>query len=293
MRRVIFVLILLQNICFAQFLAPHFGGKIGKQKPKQTQKESSKDTIASTNSINKNEASKSEKCDSCTIIFYGSTALNGTGDNLIDNLTATGRLAVAINFPFRARLNIGANLVNANPRKGIKKDSVDFNSLMFPETGNFGFLFNPSFILFNEGPKGSSFNLNGTYAFRKVMIDSPNIVFKISTVNIGLQYTWRHNSKDNKDQFIFSIMPYWNAFVIPNEDVRKFDSLVNDSLFEKNNKKAIIYSYGAKTTIQFKNFLFFADLRRNLHTVNFSDDNPLKGTKFNIGFMTFFTLKAL
>ena len=227
------------------------------------------------------------------VIFYGLTALNSSNENLADNLTATGRLAVQINLASNVIVNVGANLLNANPTKGVKKDSIDFNSLMFPETGNFGFLFNPTLRLFpGKIANGHSLHLDATYAYRRIALDSPSVSFKINSVNIGLRYTWSYNPGEEDNNFTFSLMPYWNLFNIPDEDVKKFDILLNDPLFLKTNTKAEIYSIGLKTVIQYKTFLFFADLRRNIKTNNLDDDNPFKGTKFNIGFATSVKLKS-
>lgn len=195
----------------------------------------------------------------------------------------------------RLKINIGANLLNANPSKGIKRDSIDFNSLMFPETGNFGFLFNPSYkiwpLLSSEDAEHSFF-IDATYSYRKVAIDSPNTSFKINTINLGLKYVWDCNKDDEEKRFIFSLLGYLNLFNVPDEDVKKFNSIMSDPLFSKVSKNAEIYSIGLKTTVQYKDFVFFADLRRNVKTKELDDDNPFKGTKFNIGFATSIRLKG-
>ena len=231
------------------------------------------------------------------VSFYGLTSLNSSNDNLVDNLTASGRLAVQfiLSTNSRLKINMGANLLNANPSKGIKKDSVDFNSLMFPETGNFGFMFNPSYKIWpytDSKNAEHSFFIDGTYSYRKVSIDSPNVSFKINSVNLGLKYMWDYKNDDEEKHFTFTLLGYWNLFNVPDEDVRKFNSIMSDSLFSKVSKGAEIYSIGLKTTIQYKQFLFFADLRRNIKTKDLDDNNPFKGTKFNIGFATALKLKS-
>ena len=277
MKKLIISLILLQSICKAQMTSPNFSySRLNKPRASNNFKAGKKDSLG-----HKNDS---------LITFYGLTALNGTNENIIDNLTATSRLAVEIKMFKKLRVNIGANLLNANPGKGIKKDSVDFNSLMFPETGNFGFLFNPSFYIIKD--TSQSLSLEGTYSYRKIKIDSPSVSFKINSVNIGLKYSWMYNGADDENPFEFTLMGYWNLFNIPDEDVTKFDMLINDPLFIKVNRNAEIYSIGLKTTIQYKSFIFFADLRRNLKTQNLDDNNPFKGTKFNIGFATSFKLKS-
>ena len=231
------------------------------------------------------------------VIFYGLTALNNENNDIFGSITATGRFAVQL-IPSNTgifKINLGANLLNANPSGGIKKDSVDFNSLMFPETGNFGFLFNPAVTIKNwpDGNSAHSVTAEGTFAYRKIRLDSPIVNFKILSYNLGLKYQWEYSpSADPNDNFIFTTMVYWNFFNIPDEDVSKFYVVINDPLFVETNKKGEISSVGVKSTIQYREFIFFADIRNNVNTKNLADENPLKGTKFNIGIATRFRIKS-
>lgn len=230
------------------------------------------------------------------VIFYGLTSLNSASSDLASSITATGRLAVLFSPAPSGifQLNMGANLLNAKPTKGIKKDSVDFTSLMFPESGNFGFLFNPSLRLgqwWEHDSSRHSLSAEGSFTYRRVSVDSPAVDFKVLTYNLGLKYQWDYKLGGG-DNFIFTGMVYWNYFNIPDEDVTKFNALLNDSLFNKVDKTAEISSFGCKLTAQYKNLVFFADLRRNRGTKNLSDDNPFKGTKFNIGFATLIPIKT-
>lgn len=186
---------------------------------------------------------------------------------------------------------MGVNLLNANPSKGIKRDSVDFNSLMFPETGNFGYLFSPSFRLNKNGNKENNYWIEASFAYRKVAVDSPSISFKAVSYNIGVKYEWDYVMEDD-NRITFSLMPYFNFFNIPNEDVKKFKSLIKDPLFENTNRGAVIPSFGVKNSMQYKNFIFFFDIRYNMKTSDLDDDNPIKGTKVNVGFVTAFSLKS-
>ncbi len=226
------------------------------------------------------------------VSFYALGSVSGSNDDVTKTITASGRLGVEFTSTERLKINIGANLLNSNPTSKIKKDSVDFNSLMFPETGNFGFLFNPSLRLTKISSVQHSVWLDGTFAYRRIAIDSPDVNFKVNTVNIGLKYVWSFNGGSD-DAFTFSFMPYWNLFNIPNEDVKRFNKVLNDPLFEKTIKGAAIFSLGAKTTVQYKTMMFYADLRSNLKTKELDDNNPFKGTKFNIGFSTYLHLKSI
>lgn len=276
MRKLLFIAALIcSDICYSQMLSPE------RMKIKDNKKEE------------KEETDKTKE----RVIFYGLTSLNSSNDNLVENITASGRLAVqfAPTPNSRLKINMGANLLNANPSKGIKKDSVDFNSLMFPETGNFGFMFSPSFRIWPWASSENaehSLHIDGTYSYRKVAIDSPDVSFKINSVNLGIKYMWDYKNDDPEKHFTFTLLGYWNLFNVPDEDVRKFNSIMSDSVFAKVSKGAEIYSVGLKTTVQYKQFIFFADLRRNIRTKQLDDNNPFKGTKFTIGFATSLRLKS-
>ena len=224
---------------------------------------------------------------------FGLTALNNSTNDVLSSLNGTGRLGVII-YPGskkKFKINMGVNLLNANPSKGIKKDSVDFNSMMFPETGNFGYLFSPSLLLFESENKENSVWLESSFAYRKVAVDSPAVSFKTLSYNMGIKYQWDYIMED-ENRITFTLMPYLNFFNIPNEDVKKFKSLINDPIFQKTNTGAMIPSIGVKNTMQYKNFLFFFDLRYNMKTNDLDDENPFKGTKVNVGFVTAFSLKS-
>lgn len=289
MRSIFLIITILgSSVCFSQMLTPY-----SETYRKVTKPKNGKGLAPDSTKVNGNEEpGEKEELNNERVIFYGLTSLNSSNEDLVDNITASGRLAVLF-LPFengKLQINMGANLLNANPKKGIERDSVDFNSLMFPETGNFGFLFNPALRLYKSGEH--SLFLDATYSYRKVAIDSPDISFKVNSVNIGAKYVWNYKKDDVDKHFIFTLMPYWNAFNVPDEDVTRFNSVINDPLFIKENTGAEIYSFGLKTSVQYKSFIFFADLRKNYNTKNLHDDNPFKGTKFNIGFATSVKLKG-
>ncbi len=224
---------------------------------------------------------------------FGLSSLNTSTNDALSSLNATGRLGMVIypNKNKRWKINMGINLLNANPSTGVKRDSVDFNSLMFPETGNFGYLFSPSYRLSKDGNKENNLWLEASFAYRKLAVDSPSISFKALSYNLGLKYVWDYVMQD-ENKVTFSLMPYFNFFNIPNEDVKKFKSLINDPLFQQTNNGAMIPSIGIKNSMQYKNFIFFFDIRYNMKTSDLDDDNPIKGTKVNVGFVTAFSLKS-
>lgn len=231
------------------------------------------------------------------VVFYASTSLSGETSDLEKSFTASGKLAVAANPIADFYLGIGANLLNVNPASQ-KRDSVDFNSLMFPETGNFGVLITPSYrINLGDQSSASSFSLNPFYefAYRKVAIDSPDLAFKVfnHTIGAGLQWHYKPDADDEKNELTVNLIPYWHLFNIPTEDVKSFTTFVNDTLFQKaafEKKSVNIGSFGIKLTAQYSNFIFFADFRRNLRARNLPDGNPFKGGAVNVGFMTSFRI---
>jgi hypothetical protein len=240
---------------------------------------------------------KNSNIDTSRFVFFGEAAL-GSGSNVLSSITSSG----SINFfgrPFgNWSFSLAANLLYANSST-IKKDSVDFTSLMFPETGHFGLLASVSYDFKlkdkDSSDKGSEQTLSPIveFAYRKVSIDSPAIGFKVLNYNFGIRYQWAYKSQNAaKDEGKVTIMPYINLLSIPMEDVKNFTTFIQsrDSLFSSVNKKAQIFSFGIKATLQYKSFVFFADYRKNLNTSGFTDSDPLKGTAFNIGFATSFKL---
>lgn len=232
------------------------------------------------------------------ITFYGSAAV-GAGTDFLSTITSTGQLNAIVNPFGNTFVGIGANLLFANPDKGVNKDTVDFKSLMFPETGKFGVLASVSqkFHLNGKGrsDSGNEFRQHFlipqfSFAYRRVTIDSTSIGFKVLNYNVGLKYQVEGMTKDT-NRIVFSVMPYWHFFNIPNEDVALFQKTVKDTLFTNFNKGAAIQALGIKTTLQFNNFLFFFDIRQTLNTAkNMADTNPFKGTLVNVGFSTNFTI---
>jgi len=229
------------------------------------------------------------------VIFYGSTALSGEGADITKTLTASGQLMVTANIFEKFSVNLGANLLNVNPVK-TKKDSVDFNSLMFPETGNFGFLVHPSyrFALHASGEDEYSVIPFYEFAYRKVSIDSPQLAFKVYNHSIGAGFEWNHHP-DEKNDFTLNASVYYHWFNIPVEDVKRFTTFVNDSLFEKaavHSNNVLVKSMGIKFTVLYNSFVFFADFRKNFGTSELSDNDPFKGGAVNIGFQTLFRIKT-
>lgn len=228
------------------------------------------------------------------ISFYGAASI-AAGTDFLSTLTSAGQLNAIVNPFSNFYMGLGANLLFANPGSAVKKDSVDINSLMFPETGKFGALISllNKFSLSSCADNGEIRNHylvpQFSFAYRKVLIDSPSINFKVLNYNFGLKYELDAVTRDS-DNVSLTIMPYFNLFNIPDEDVKNFDQLVNDTLFTNANKHAEINAYGIKTTLQYKSFLFFFDIRHNKKTSQLSDDDPFKGTRVNVGFSAIFNI---
>jgi len=228
------------------------------------------------------------------ISFYGAATV-AAGTDFLSTLTSSGQLNAIVNPFSNFYVGVGANLLFANPGSPVKKDSIDINSLMFPETGRFGALISllNKFSLNSPASTGEIRNHyivpQFSFAYRKVLIDSPSINFKVLNYNFGLKYELDALTKDS-DNVSLTVMPYFNLFNIPDEDVKNFDKLVNDTLFTNANKHAEINAYGIKTTLQYKSFLFFFDIRHNMKTSQLSDDDPFKGTRVNVGFSTIFNI---
>jgi hypothetical protein len=232
------------------------------------------------------------------VSFFATTALSGEASSGIENsFSASGKLLALVNPIANFNLGIGANLLNVNPSK-VKKDSVEFNSLMFPETGNFGVLITPSyrFKLYDNEDQGTiSLIPFYEFAYRKVSVDSPQLSFKVynHTAGCGLQWHYKPDEANEKNELTVTVSPYWHLFNIPVEDVKNFTTFVNDTLFAKaalDQKKIRVSSFGIKLTAQYSNFIFFADFRKNRHSEDLPDGDPFKGGAVNIGFLTSFRI---
>lgn len=195
---------------------------------------------------------------------------------------------------------IGMNVLNLKPT-GIDKDSFDLASLMFPETGNFGFMINPAWHwrLRKESDHSHRYSSEISFSLRhnKVnqvpirnsngdkMGDPENIDFSVLNLNLmPIRYNFYYQpEKDFKVELNLGL--YYNLFMIPNEDAASFNKMFpTDKPLLDQNGKVNISSLGFKTTCGFNGFMLFADLRYNLKTQAFEDNNPYKGFIFNAGF---------
>ncbi len=239
-----------------------------------------------------------------SIYFYGLSTLSSSED-LSNAYTASGRLAVKV-IPFRTlSLTLGINAINVDPKKGVDKDSLDVKALLFPETGNFGIMFNPSLILHSSDPMETYLDENSnsvvyhtisaepSFAYRNNLVnfkgnDSvPSEIIAFENVNwtIGIRYTY-FKRIDNEDNFSFSLTGYKSWFNVPQEGVQNFYKVINDTVFTNTNTNGVISGWGMKAEVQYNTFILYADVRYNVNGKNFSDSNPLKGTIVNVGFAT-------
>ncbi len=229
------------------------------------------------------------------VVFYGSTAISSQTDEALGkSITASGQLLMSARIWDSVSIQLGANLINVNPDK-TKKDSVNFNSLMFPETGNFGFLGQVLYRYAKFSNKEFSIIPYYEFAYRRVSIDSPQIGFKIYNHTLGVGFQWSPDFGTD-DLFSINASVYGHLFKVPAEDVKNFTTFVNDSLFSKAaqaNSGASIKSIGLKITVQYNSIVFFADFRKNLKTTQYSDSDPLKGSLVNIGFQTLLKIYSL
>jgi len=231
------------------------------------------------------------------VTFYGSAAISGgsTTSDFSNSLTAAGKFSLTANPAGNFFIDIGANLLNVNPAK-TKRDSVDFNSLMFPEAGNFGVFFSPYYRYDVYGDAGKNGQLSVVplyeFAYRKYAIDSPITSFKVFNHTLGARVQWHYTPSDDNNITI-GLTFYKNWFAVSAEDVKQFTGIVPDSAFSQlavNNKPLTVGSAGIKLSVQYNTMLFFADFRKNAHTSALTDGDPFKGTVVNVGFSTYIKL---
>ena len=246
--------------------------------------------------------------------LYGTSAINSSQE-LIESATASqkfsGRFDLkkpvdgsGFNFFTGYSASIGMNVINLKPAD-VDKDSIDLISLMFPETGNFGFMGSLGATYFyNEysDHKTNAISCDITFCLRQAkvsnipqydsvgnFIESQTINFSVLNFNImPFKYTWRYKPDANFKAEI-SIGLYYHFFTIPKEDARDFNKLfpVNEPLFDVN-KTSVIRAIGIKIAASINDFIIFADLRNNYvrDEILVPDNNPFKGFVFNAGFAT-------
>lgn len=240
--------------------------------------------------------------------LFGSTSINST-DQLISSLQASQKfLCTFVIMPqiknFGLDMSVGANALNLKPNN-VDKDSIDINSFLFPETGNYGLMLTPAIHYYRKSTINNTYRFGGEASFglrqnsitinnkdtANNIISSENVSFSALNWNImPVKFTYFYHPENDPDfQFIFSIGAYYHIFNIPNEDAASFNKLFpeSESLF-KDKKGSMIHAGGCKLTVSINNFMFFADLRHNFENDNTRSNTPLTGFVFNAGFATNF-----
>ena len=195
---------------------------------------------------------------------------------------------------------IGVNVFNLKPN-GIPVDSFDITSLLFPETGNFGFIFTPILHYFLKQNDNTIHRLSAeiSFSFRQNRVNDViqkdslgvNTVWGPGVVNFtSINYNFmplRYNfvyqpSEDSKIDFNVGV--YANWFNLPDEDASNFNRFYPEKkpLF-KDLKNSSIFSLGLKLSCGINGFLVFADLRQNTGPSTLEFSNPLKGFVYNVG----------
>lgn len=243
--------------------------------------------------------------------LFGSTAINTT-DQLISSLQGSQKfLGTFILKPqdegwgaLGIDATVGINALNLKPNN-VDKDSIDINSLIFPETGNFGFMFTPTLHYYRSSDQNATYRVSAeaSIALRQNaatlntrdsagnIVSSENAEFSVLNWNVmPVKFTYIYHPADDADfEAIFSMGVYYHFFNIPNEDAKNFNKLfpVTDPVF-LNSKGSSIHSLGCKFSISINKFMFYTDMRHNFSNTNIASNNPLTGFVFNAGFATNF-----
>ncbi|NOT38756.1 MAG: hypothetical protein HOP11_15385 [Saprospiraceae bacterium] len=236
--------------------------------------------------------------------FQGLTSANST-ESIIEDLQGSQKF----NFSYRLMnsknsgklfngvgldVSLGANLLNINP-KVSSRDSFDLYSLMFPETGNYGVIFNPSITYYSKIIGNVAHRISGefSYSFRGNRLDKlsltdtfdNDIFFNITNINIiPFRYNFYYQPEKNL-KVNFSIAAYWNFFNIPNDETDDFNKIfAKENPFFLKAKRSNINSYGFKLSCGINGFLLFADIRQNYGLdININESHKVKGFVYNVG----------
>ncbi len=244
--------------------------------------------------------------------LFGSTTINNT-DQLISSLQASQKfIGTFILKPQEDEgwgalgidATVGINALNLKPNN-VDKDSIDINSLIFPETGNFGFIFTPTFHYYRYSETNSTYRVSAEASIvlrqNAATLNTRDTAGNITSSEIAdfsvlnwnvmpIKFTYIYHPADDPDfEAIFSLGAYYHFFNIPNEDAKNFNRLfpVTDPVF-LNAKGSSIHSFGCKFSISINKFMFYTDMRHNFSNTNIAANNPLTGFVFNAGFATNF-----
>lgn len=250
--------------------------------------------------------------DQSRVFFQSNTSINSTKSDFLSTLEGSQKLSVIFRLMDQKDrssskchfftktgfdFSLGVNALYLRPLD-ITEDSLDLNSLMFPDAANSGVQLYPVWHYWFSADPGSKIahrlSFECSFSLRQVVVKNlvntktnteAKLNFSVLNYNISpLRYSFYYTT-DKDQKFIFTISPYLNYFNIPNEDVTMFNMLFpnNDPLF-KPNEKSFMKSFGLKVIGTFNGFSLFADVRQNLNTNNLMDSNPYKGFVFNVGF---------
>lgn len=238
--------------------------------------------------------------------MFGQSTINSTAD-LINQLQGSQKLNFTAVLKQQKEgkglgntgidLSMSFNILNLKPN-GISRDSFDLTSLMFPETGNAGFMIAPSWnwsILPNESG-GHRWATEASFSLRQNSVDNllpandslssklEDIRFAVLNFNfMPIKYSFLYESEEDF-KFTLNMGIYWNFFNIPNEDASMFNKLFpEDAPMFPGNNQSNVKSVGFKCAAGINGLLFFTDIRYNYSTKGFNDENPFKGTVFNFG----------
>ena len=244
------------------------------------------------------------------IYLYGGAAI-ATSNNTSSTFSGVQRFAAKYVFRPISELDsnktvlgfdafISMNLINITPN-AISQDSLNFLSMMFPETGNTGFILGPQITWGHGGQNGVShlFKSELSFSLRQNKIsmnvdenDTSSIQttktcdFTVLNYNVvPIKYIFEYEPEEKFKAWL-SISPYVNILNIPNEDVENFNLLFSEPIFKTGRKNSKIPSAGVKFTGGINGLEFYIDLRNNFNLGLVPDNNPFKGFVFTGGFTT-------
>ncbi|HPE97328.1 MAG TPA: hypothetical protein PKX04_05170, partial [Chitinophagales bacterium] len=246
--------------------------------------------------------------DTLRFFLYGSAAINTTED-LQTSLSASQQFAALFRvLPFQPKENknsgngldviISMNALHLRPT-GVAADSIDLESMLFPQTGNAGFIVGPRYQYFgkNNGAVYHSLSGSAAFALRQARVTGVEVTdtsgvltsrdIKVDVINLNImpvEWTFAYSREDLKCSFSAGLYYHW--FNIPNEDAASFNLLMDEDVFRESGRNSFINALGMRFRGEINSFEFFTDIRYNSTGRTFSNDNPYKGFVYNAGFST-------
>ncbi len=220
---------------------------------------------------------------------------NGTTDALdFDKLNASGGVSLYVKTHKHADLyltyNFGGKVISTE-----KSDSIQLNSLYFPDIGTSAFAGTLDYeIPFRKLKKIKEdepymqilLSCEGSVQQRNIQNDSSIYHLSIANINYGVKYKWSYVSSDKKNNLVFTLGAMWNQIFINKNNADNFNALFNGQ-YNKNDYQIdrLINGLSFLASVQLNNsIIYFRTYQKNNTAADLSFTVGIKVTGKFISF---------